>query len=527
MSHRSRIAAFCLTLALPQMGIAQSIDWKEVFYDPGKSRHGAADLILPMPCGGAMAFQRIDVPVEAANILSDKRLRLGQSGTESGYSEYLRFAHLRGAFDDRDDARTTYYYMARYELNDAQFKALTDSDCATPRGKDRLTKTGVSWFDALQLSKTYTEWLRQSDVALPARGEAKSFVRLPTETEWEYATRGGSATDQASFGAPAFDMPEGVEAYARVQGIDGNVSRAGPPGVLLPNPEGLFDVYGNAEELVLEPFRLNAVGRAHGQVGGIVTRGGSYLDSAGQMYSARRVEWPLYSQISGKAQSQDSFGIRFVVTAHVNESDQFVRELQNQWTERLDGPAEATRTPDQDLALLAEDELDPARRVRIESIQHALRVKDDALRQSNDAVLRAQLFAGTVTIMSIRDDTAWLPRAEIYVNEVQKYLDDFDDIPADERQQFMDEIAKTSGDISNRQSRLNASLQTYVAVLETLSDPAMSPRIAPVSDVLITELTQSAQENLIPTVESLLIDLEDFSRRPDLSRAAIISLAVE
>ena len=43
---------------------AQAQDWPIEYYDPAAD--GApADLVLPMPCGGAMAFQKVSVPVEA------------------------------------------------------------------------------------------------------------------------------------------------------------------------------------------------------------------------------------------------------------------------------------------------------------------------------------------------------------------------------------------------------------------------------------------------------------------------------
>ena len=91
------VALFC-AFGLPVLAETPSAPWPAELVDPGAKAYGAADLVLPMPCGASMAFQRIDIPMEAADPLADVRLRLGQSDEAMGFSEYLRPVWLRGGF---------------------------------------------------------------------------------------------------------------------------------------------------------------------------------------------------------------------------------------------------------------------------------------------------------------------------------------------------------------------------------------------------------------------------------------------
>ncbi len=103
----------------------------------------------------------------------------------------------------------------------------------------------VSWNDAMEFCK----WL--------SREKGKTY-RLPTEAEWEYACRAGTATEY-SHG----DDPEGVakignvadaefksqfpELEAVIQASDGHAYTS-PAGSFLPNAFGLYDMHGNVWE---------------------------------------------------------------------------------------------------------------------------------------------------------------------------------------------------------------------------------------------------------------------------------------
>jgi formylglycine-generating enzyme required for sulfatase activity len=101
----------------------------------------------------------------------------------------------------------------------------------------------VTWNDAV----AYCEWLtrQESGRREPPDGigglTAPARYRLPTEAEWEYASRAGTTT-QYSFGDDYNELPK----YGWHKTNAGGKSH--PVGTLLSNPFGLFDMHGNLQE---------------------------------------------------------------------------------------------------------------------------------------------------------------------------------------------------------------------------------------------------------------------------------------
>ena len=350
-SVRLVLAAFCL--ALTTVNAAAQEPWPLELVDPAAKDGAPADLLLPMPCGAAMAFQKVLVPVDPADPLADAKVVVGQDGTENGFMEARRTDYLRGPFDAGADG--TAYFIARYELTEGQYRALTD-DCAEPNRKDRTARGNITWLEAQQLADAYSSWLQESAPEnLPRRGMALGFVRLPTETEWEYAARGGAAVPPERYRALHFFDEGLLEDYAIFVAPGSSRGKVSAVGLKRPNPLGLFDIYGNVEELMLEPYRLTLPGRMLGQPGGVVTRGGTAVSVASQLYSAQRTEYIPYGANGGNTNS--GIGLRFVLSAHLFSSDLFLDTVKSSWSQLAPCDADGT-CPE-----IAPDEIPPADRV--------------------------------------------------------------------------------------------------------------------------------------------------------------------
>lgn len=219
------------------------ITWNENLYNPAPA---SDDFILPMPCGGAMAFRKIET--EADGILGDQEIRLGDPEPATGYAENPINVYLAGSFaGDTPDIR--YFLLGKYEVTVLQYQAIMASDCLQPIQEMRLPQTEMNWFNAVEFTNKYSLWLlNHAQNQLPREGEDSGFVRLPTEAEWEFATRGGRRVSPSDFQTRTFPMPDGMKNYVWYAGTESANGRAQFIGLLKPNPLGLHDMLGNVDE---------------------------------------------------------------------------------------------------------------------------------------------------------------------------------------------------------------------------------------------------------------------------------------
>lgn len=107
-------------------------------------------------------------------------------------------------------------------------------------GQDGYPVIAVSHYGAIQ----YCRWLSRL---------TKKNYRLPTEAEWEYAARAGTAT--VYFWG---DDKESLELYSWYESNSGDKTH--PVGQKKPNPWGLFDILGNVSEWVLDAYQADFYG---------------------------------------------------------------------------------------------------------------------------------------------------------------------------------------------------------------------------------------------------------------------------
>lgn len=533
MIHRHLIVRAllrALLVILPAASaIAEStITWESRFWD----RAGNSDLVLPLPCGGAMAFQRVDTPVPEGNPASDRAIQMGLASSEAGYVDYLRRAFIRGGLSDPEDA-SAFYYIGRYELTRDQHAALLGS-CPRPSLAGTVPASGLSWFDAVDAARRMTEWLRQNAPrALPHEDGAPGYVRLPTEVEWEYAVRGGAAVEGSVFNQRTYPLDGPMRDHGWHQGADSARGNLRPVGLLGPNPVGLHDVYGNVEEIMLEPFRLNALGRLHGQAGGVVTRGGSILSRASEISSGLRQEFPVYSMTDGKPVALDTFGVRFVIGIHLSLSTERTNRLRNAWLDHFndtsDAGTDASLTEILD-GLIAE-ELELERRLVLETAR--LRATEAAREREAGRLetMKALAIGGAVLVQFLREDSAGIEHSVNVVAAFDAAIQGAEDSGGLISKEKIDELVAKRETIkkglADRESRFALNFLSYRRNLVTSATGYNLEDREQALGVLLQELELSGRAGLMPLVRDFHEDVAAYAASPSMETPQIRTLALE
>ena len=192
------------------------------------------------------------------------------------------------------------FSIARYEVTQELYQAIMGDNPSRWKGP-RNSVEMVSFDDAMEFCKRASVRLRELKLI-----EADQVVRLPTEAEWEYTVRAGTASHY-SFGDDADSLGE----YGW---FTGNAKGNDPPvGAKKPNPLGLYDVHGYLWEWCADPWHSDyrgapADGSAWSEGGSEerVLRGGSWKDEAKLLASGVR-------RSASRDLKDDAVGLRCVL----------------------------------------------------------------------------------------------------------------------------------------------------------------------------------------------------------------------
>jgi formylglycine-generating enzyme required for sulfatase activity len=191
------------------------------------------------------------------------------------------------------------YELFMYPDEEKRTRATIPTDTAGDKLADAVTHPskpyvemsfgmGKDGFPAISMTQhaanKYCQWLS---------AKTGEFYRLPTEAEWEYAARAGTTTtyffgdDKSKLGEYAWFEQNSDFKYQKV-------------GKKKANPWGLYDIYGNVVEWVLDQYDPDFYKQCAGNGGAVdpwdkatkpyphAVRGGSWDDEAGMCRSAAR-----------------------------------------------------------------------------------------------------------------------------------------------------------------------------------------------------------------------------------------------
>ena len=166
------------------------------------------------------------------------------------------------------------FYIGRFEVTQAQWFAVMETDPSEFTDDPNRPVEGVSWNDA------------QAFITKLNAAEPDVTYRLPTEAEWEYAARAGSTTAYA-FGDDAAQL----DAHAWYAGNAGNTTH--PVGEKQPNAWGVHAMHGGVWEWVQNryapyPSEGDAESARPPPGNRRVIRGGSWLSPAEDCRAASR-----------------------------------------------------------------------------------------------------------------------------------------------------------------------------------------------------------------------------------------------
>ena len=193
------------------------------------------------------------------------------------------------------------FQMAKYEVPQNLWEAVMGSNPSRWKGP-RNSVEMLSFDEAQQFCQRVTGLMRKAKLI-----EKNQVVRLPTEAEWEYAARAGTATAY-SFG----DQAAKLDDYGW---HTGNAAGNDPPvGAKKPNPWGLYDMHGYLWEWCTDHGHDSYVGAptdgtswsTAGDASKRVLRSGSWKDKAEKLTSS-------YRRIANKAVRDDAVGLRCVL----------------------------------------------------------------------------------------------------------------------------------------------------------------------------------------------------------------------
>jgi hypothetical protein len=279
---------------------------------------------------------------------------------------------------------------------------------------------------------------------------------------------------------------------------------------------------------MLEPFRLNALGRWHGQAGGVVTRGGSVLSTPEQIYSAQRTEYPPFNITTAQPLSLPTFGVRFVLATHVAVSDSRLRDIRDHWVSLSKSVGEGisgSKDPLSELAELVASEIDPRRKTALTDLRLNFQLAQEKVDASLDQSARSTLLAGAVLVEILNANAESISNKASNIRmlvELQR--------SAQGAEQGSGQVASQLKAHTRQLSEMRNLQETYLlsirAALEVLSSE-IEPEMREAAYALLrNDLRGSGQSKVLQMLERFWQDLSTYVERPEMASSNLLDVVL-